>query len=178
MDLQRGLHGSDGPRNAELIPDDLMRPAGMKSADERRAHRCLEGPDDGAPNVVAHSYVVENGADFLRDLFKKLRGTDHKMPGYFTEDPVETFRRNIWINPFWEDDVNEVVGHVKAIRAKGTGVIGMKIMGEGQFRTPEQRDASIRFVTGLGAVDAMTIGYKSEAEIDEAIERLNTHLNA
>ena len=31
------------------------------------------------------------------------------MPGYFTEDPVETFRRNVWINPFWEDDVNEVV---------------------------------------------------------------------
>jgi predicted aldo/keto reductase-like oxidoreductase len=75
-------------------------------------------------------------------------------------------------------NVNEVVGHVKAIRAKGTGVIGMKIMGEGQFRTPEQRDASIRFVTKLGAVDAVTIGYRSEAEIDEAIERLDTHLNA
>jgi predicted aldo/keto reductase-like oxidoreductase len=75
-------------------------------------------------------------------------------------------------------DVNEVVGHIRQIRAKGTGVIGMKIMGEGQFRTPEQRDASVRFVTRLGAVDAVTIGYKSEAEIDEAIERLNTHLNA
>ncbi len=75
-------------------------------------------------------------------------------------------------------DVNEVVGHIKQVRAKGTGVIGMKIMGEGQFRTPEQRDASIRFVTRLGSVDAVTIGYKSEAEIDEAIERLNTHLNA
>ena len=75
-------------------------------------------------------------------------------------------------------DVNEVVGHIKQIRAKGTGVIGMKIMGEGQFRTPEQRDASIRFVTRLGTVDAMTIGYKSEAEIDEAIERVNAHLNA
>ena len=44
-----------------------------------------------------------------RDLFKKLRSTDRKMPGYFTEDPVETFRRNVWINPFWEDDVYEVV---------------------------------------------------------------------
>ena len=52
---------------------------------------------------------VENGADFLRDLFKKLTSTAHKMPGYFTEDPVETFRRNVWINPFWEDDVHEVV---------------------------------------------------------------------
>jgi 1-deoxyxylulose-5-phosphate synthase len=75
-------------------------------------------------------------------------------------------------------DVNEVAGHIKAIHAKGAGVIGMKVMGEGQFRTPEQRDASMRFVTKLGAVDAITIGYKSEAEIDEAIERLDTHLNA
>jgi 1-deoxyxylulose-5-phosphate synthase len=75
-------------------------------------------------------------------------------------------------------DVNEVVGHIKAIHGKGAGVIGMKVMGEGQFKTPEQRDASMRFVTKLGAVDAITIGYKSEAEIDEAIERLDTHLSS
>ena len=31
------------------------------------------------------------------------------MPGYFTEDPGAAFRRNVWINPFWEDDVEEVV---------------------------------------------------------------------
>jgi 1-deoxyxylulose-5-phosphate synthase len=75
-------------------------------------------------------------------------------------------------------DVKEVVGHLKAIREKGTGVIGMKLMGEGQFRTPEQRDASIKFVMKLGTVDAITIGYKSTAEIDEAIERVNTHLSS
>jgi hypothetical protein len=75
-------------------------------------------------------------------------------------------------------DVDEVVGHIKTIRATGTGVIGMKIIGEGQFKTPEQRDASIKFVTKLGTVDAITIGYKSPAEIDEAIERMNTHLNS
>jgi len=55
---------------------------------------------------------VENGADFLRDLFKKLASTDHKMPGYFADDPAEAFRRNIWINPFWEDDVHEVVEYM------------------------------------------------------------------
>jgi predicted aldo/keto reductase-like oxidoreductase len=75
-------------------------------------------------------------------------------------------------------DVSEVVGHIKKIRGKGTGVIGMKIMGEGQFRTAEQRDASIRFVMKLGTVDAVTIGYKSPAEVDEAIERIDTHVNA
>jgi hypothetical protein len=29
----------------------------------------------------------------------------------------------------------------------------------------------------LGAVDAVTIGYKNSAEIDEAIERMNRALN-
>jgi hypothetical protein len=33
-------------------------------------------------------------------------------------------------------------------------------------------------VTRLGTVDSVTIGYKSEAEIDEAIARLDTHLEA
>jgi predicted TIM-barrel fold metal-dependent hydrolase len=59
---------------------------------------------DRFPNVRVVS--VENGSTFLPDLFKKLRSTGRKTPGYFSEDPVETFRKNIWINPFWEDDVN------------------------------------------------------------------------
>jgi predicted aldo/keto reductase-like oxidoreductase len=75
-------------------------------------------------------------------------------------------------------DVREVTSHIKTVRGKGTGVIGMKLMGEGQFTTPEQRDASLKYVVKLGTVDAMTIGYKSPAEIDEAIERINTHLNS
>ena len=32
-----------------------------------------------------------------------------KFPGYFKEDPVATFKEHVWINPFWEDDVKEVV---------------------------------------------------------------------
>ncbi len=75
-------------------------------------------------------------------------------------------------------DVNEVVSRIRQIRAQGTGVIGMKLIGEGRFNKPEDRDASLKFVMKLGAVDAVTIGYKSPAEIDEAIERINTHLNA
>jgi len=75
-------------------------------------------------------------------------------------------------------EVAEVTNHLAAIHGQGTGVIGMKIIGEGQFTTPEKRDASIRFVMQLGTVDAVTIGFKSPAEIDEAISRINTHLNA
>jgi predicted TIM-barrel fold metal-dependent hydrolase len=59
------------------------------------------------PNVRVAS--VENGSEFLPDLFRKLGQTAARMPGYFSEDPGETFRRHVWINPFWEDDVREVV---------------------------------------------------------------------
>jgi predicted TIM-barrel fold metal-dependent hydrolase len=51
---------------------------------------------------------VENGSEFLSDMFRKLRHARARMPGYFQQDPVELFKRHVWINPFWEDDVNEV----------------------------------------------------------------------
>ncbi len=75
-------------------------------------------------------------------------------------------------------DVNEVVSRIREVRTQGTGIIGMKIMGEGRFTSPEDRDASLKFVMKLGTVDAITIGYKSTAEIDEAIERIDRHLNS
>jgi len=58
------------------------------------------------PNLRIAS--VENGAQFLPDLLAKLRSTANKMPGYWKDDPVALFREHVWINPFWEDDVNEV----------------------------------------------------------------------
>ncbi len=75
-------------------------------------------------------------------------------------------------------DVDEVVSRVKEIRAQGTGIIGMKLIGEGRFTSPEDRDASLRFAMKLGTVDAITIGFKATAEIDEAIERIDRHLNS
>jgi predicted aldo/keto reductase-like oxidoreductase len=75
-------------------------------------------------------------------------------------------------------DVSEVTRRVGQVHGQGTGVIGMKLMGEGRFTDPEQRDKAIRYVMKLGTVDSVTIGYKTTAEIDEAIDRINTHLNS
>ncbi len=75
-------------------------------------------------------------------------------------------------------NVSEVVSHINTLNGQGTGVIGMKIIGEGRFGSAEERDASVRFVMNLGTVDAVTIGYKTTAEIDEAIERINIALNS
>ena len=52
---------------------------------------------------------VENGSDFLPDLFRKLASIGRKSKGYFEQDPTETFRQHVWINPFWEDDVHEIL---------------------------------------------------------------------
>jgi predicted TIM-barrel fold metal-dependent hydrolase len=89
-----------------------QRPSIKLFAIERAAHDflatlILEKLFDRFPNLRVAS--VENGSEFLAPLFRKLQTATRRMPGYFSEDPVVTFRRHIWINPFWEDDVNEIV---------------------------------------------------------------------
>ncbi len=59
------------------------------------------------PNLRVAS--VENGSKFLPGMFERLRVLSHKMNGWFPEDPVETFRRHVWVNPFWEDQVDDVI---------------------------------------------------------------------
>ncbi len=72
-------------------------------------------------------------------------------------------------------NVSEVVTHVKEVRKEGTGVISMKLVGEGTFNR-EDRKAAMRFAFKNAGVDCVTVGYKSTAEIDEAIENLNLAL--
>jgi len=65
---------------------------------------------------------------------------------------------------------------MEIMRQNGHGVIGMKIIGNGDFTTPEERERSIRFAMQRGLVDAIVIGFKNTAEIDEAILRINRAL--
>ena len=72
-------------------------------------------------------------------------------------------------------DVNEVVSHVQQARKAGMGIISMKLVGEGVFNH-EDRQRAMRFAFKHAGVDAVTVGYKSPAEVDEAIENLNLAL--
>jgi len=69
-----------------------------------------------------------------------------------------------------------VVEELKAMKAKGRGIIGMKMIGNGEFTKAEDREKAIRFAMQCGLLDAVVIGFKSTAEIDEAIERINRAL--
>ena len=73
-------------------------------------------------------------------------------------------------------NVSEVVTHVKKIRKDGTGVISMKLVGEGAFTNREDRKAAMKFAFRNAGVTAVTVGYKNTGEIDEAIENLNLAL--
>lgn len=69
-----------------------------------------------------------------------------------------------------------VLKQIKIMRQNNHGVIGMKIIGNGDFTDPEDREKSIRFTMQSGLTDAVVIGFKSPAEIDEAIMRINRAL--
>lgn len=74
--------------------------------------------------------------------------------------------------------VNPVLDELKQMRAKGRGVIGMKIIGNGTFTNAEDREKSIRFAMSRPELNAIVIGFKYRSEIDEAIRRMNAALAA
>jgi predicted TIM-barrel fold metal-dependent hydrolase len=141
-----------------------MTPSIKMFAIERAAHDflvtlILEKLFDRFPNVRIAS--VENGSEFLAPLFRRMAGTARKMPGYFSEDPVLTFRRHVWINPFWEDDVNEIVdlmGDERVIFGSDWPHI------EG---LPEPRD----WVTELQKLDADSVSRIMGGNVSELNER-------
>jgi len=97
-------------------------------------------------------------------------------------DPLRTSAKN----PFVEVDLarinpeglimddrkpDEVASVLEEMHNAGKGVIGMKILGEGQINTPERKDASLRYVLGLGTVNAFIIGFQSTAQVDDILKR-------
>ena len=71
-----------------------------------------------------------------------------------------------------------VVPVLRQIHAAGKGVIGMKLIGEGEFRNdPAKIDEALRFVVGLGCVDALIVGFETQAEIIDYKKRLTAALD-
>lgn len=74
------------------------------------------------------------------------------------------------------DDIEPVLKQIKVAHANGHGIIGMKLCGNGEFTKAEDREKAVRFAMAQREIDAVVIGFKSTAEIDEAIERINRAL--
>jgi predicted aldo/keto reductase-like oxidoreductase len=72
-----------------------------------------------------------------------------------------------------ESHVPAVVKQLKTMRENGHGIIGMKLVGQGELRTVEERKRSLTWVMQNNLVDAVVIGMKSKEELDEAISHIN-----
>ena len=66
----------------------------------------------------------------------------------------------------------KVADKIAAMHAKNRGVIGMKIYGEGAYKSREERLESLKYVLGMGTVPAFTIGFSSIAQIDETMDMI------
>ena len=73
-------------------------------------------------------------------------------------------------------NVIKVVEHVQETLKAGKGVISMKLVGEGTFTGRDDRQKAMRFAFRNAGVHCVTVGYKSPAEVDEAIDNLNLAL--
>jgi predicted TIM-barrel fold metal-dependent hydrolase len=52
---------------------------------------------------------IENGGDWVAPLLEHLEDVHRKMPQAFDEDPVDAFTRNVYVSPFHEDDIDQLV---------------------------------------------------------------------
>jgi len=77
------------------------------------------------------------------------------------------------INPIgshMDADPETVVSVIREMRAAGKGIVGMKILGQGDLR--QRQDEAIRYALDLRALDAFTIGAESIAEQTDLMRRI------
>jgi len=77
------------------------------------------------------------------------------------------------INPigaYMDADPATVVAVMKQMRAAGKGLVGMKILGQGELRN--RQSEAIHYALGLGLLDAFTIGATSRNEQMDLIRRI------
>jgi aryl-alcohol dehydrogenase-like predicted oxidoreductase len=74
------------------------------------------------------------------------------------------------IGSHMDADPDTVIGVIKEMRAKGKGIVGMKILGQGDLRGKPSE--AIRYALGTGVLDAFTIGAESKSEQSDLIKRI------
>lgn len=53
--------------------------------------------------------AIENGGSWVASALKNLALAYKKMPQAFAENPAQTLRRHVYVAPFFEDDLGEVI---------------------------------------------------------------------
>ena len=167
-----GIPDKERP-DADVVVERFLREIGTDYLDLVLLH-CVESP--------AWPTELRKQMDILAKLKEKGTIRAHGVSCHSIE-ALAAAAKEPWvdsvhtrINPYgmsMDGPVDKVVPVLKDLHAAGKGVVGMKIIGEGRLRNDEERrDASARFVLGLGCVDVLNIGFEKVEEIDDFATRV------
>ena len=169
--IQTKTHATNIPDARSHIERYCME-LGVEYIDTVLLH-CMTKEGWPAENQGAMDYLMQAKQE------KQIRAHGTSCHGM---DPLRTAAKN----PFVEIDLarinpeglimddkkpDEVASVLEEMHNAGKGIVGMKILGEGQINTPERKDASLRYVLGLGTVNAFIIGFQSTEQIDDLLKR-------
>ena len=90
--------GAKDPLDQVLLDD--------RAIHDTMASMIVHGVFTRHPQLKAVS--IENGSYFVHRLIKRLKKAANTAPKYFPEDPVEQVRNNVWIAPYYEDDLPQL----------------------------------------------------------------------
>jgi predicted TIM-barrel fold metal-dependent hydrolase len=108
-------HGGDSRYSNYLVD---WGEGGHTESFRANAFRGIASPNatqDTLGNLLAHGHfakcpnlrvaVIETGSDWVFHLYDKLKKSYGQVPYMYPEDPRETFKRHVWVSPFYEDDL-------------------------------------------------------------------------
>jgi len=152
-----GMHASDSgysqianwwESSSEFLP---FQPSAFRALSQGRrpiydtmAAMVCHGAFTRFPNLKVAA--VENGANWVPTLLGDLGDVYSKMPQEFAEDPRQSFLRNVYVNPFWEDNLQSLVDLVGADH----------VLFGSDFPHPEGLGDPIAYVDELEGMDNVT----------------------
>jgi predicted TIM-barrel fold metal-dependent hydrolase len=129
-DVAVGMHASDVGSSSFIGqwegPRDEYQPFKQQNAFEEVFHSYHRAIMDAMASAICHGLFdrfpalrflpVENGSRWVAPLLETLAHVYEMNPHLFSQDPVQTFKRNIWVHPFHEDDPMDVIRLIGADR--------------------------------------------------------------
>jgi aryl-alcohol dehydrogenase-like predicted oxidoreductase len=90
---------------------------------------------------------------------------------------------HVRVNPYGDSmdkkDPALVIPVIEKLHKEGKGVIGMKLIGNGNFRNDSEKiDNSIKYALNLGTVDMIIVGFEQTEQIDNYVGRMEKALKA
>ncbi len=161
--------------NVDYIDSLLTHCAVSKNWDEERK-RIMDAFEEAKDKGIIRAHGVSCHSVPASALASQLDWVDVNLvrinpQGAHVDTPAER-----WDATSDVSHVPAAMEQIRMMRKKGHGIIGMKLIGNGDFTKAEDREKSIRYAMNCGLLDAVVIGFKSPEEIDEAIERINSAL--